>query len=385
MAVTYGFFDSINGDRLYNADQISNYFLKLISNGVFATPSSAMQVLAGSGMGVNVSAGWGFINCKWINNDALYSLTVDEPDVVLNRIDRVVLHLDPTISARSISIEIKKGTPAGTPTPPDLTRNAGGVWELSLAQIAVNAGATAISQADITDERADASVCGWVTGLIDQIDTTNLFAQFTAAFYDWFDEIKTEVKTTTIVMSYHSRYVTSGDDETTIPINIPEYNETLDILYVFINGLKLVPNVDYTLDGDGNVELTEALDVIGTPVEFEVLKSVDTSQAESIVTSFLNLVAQVNGINTRLTAVEGKVNALENAMGGLKLVKISAADFDNLSTKDVNTIYYVYDTDGKIIQYMGDAKLSIGTLAGNALLMLTDTLNGELVNATEAN
>lgn len=46
MAVTYGFFNSVNGDRTYNADQISDYFLKLISNGVFATPSNAMQVQA---------------------------------------------------------------------------------------------------------------------------------------------------------------------------------------------------------------------------------------------------------------------------------------------------------------------------------------------------
>ena len=64
MAVTYGFVDSINGDRTYNADDISNYFLKLISNGVFATPSTSMQVQAATGMNVNVAAGWGFINCK---------------------------------------------------------------------------------------------------------------------------------------------------------------------------------------------------------------------------------------------------------------------------------------------------------------------------------
>ena len=61
MAVTYGFFDSINGDRTYNADDIGNYFLKLISNGVFATPSTSLQVQATTGMTVNVAAGWGFI------------------------------------------------------------------------------------------------------------------------------------------------------------------------------------------------------------------------------------------------------------------------------------------------------------------------------------
>ena len=193
MAVTYGFFNSINGDRTYNADQISNYFLKLISNGVFATPSNAMQVVAGTGLNVNVSAGWGFINCKWINNDALYSLQLDAADIVLDRIDRIVLHLDNSTATRSISIQVSKGTPGSTPLPPALVRS-GDVYELSLAKIYVAANATAITQADITDERADTSVCGYVTGLIDQIDTTNLFAQFTAAFNAWFDDVKEQVK-----------------------------------------------------------------------------------------------------------------------------------------------------------------------------------------------
>lgn len=284
MAVTYGFFDSVNGDRKYNADQISDYFLKLISNGVFATPADAMQVQAASGMNVNVSAGWGFINCKWINNDAPYSLTLDASDVVLNRIDRVVLRLDPSTAVRSIVIAVKKGTPASSPQPPALTQTAGGVWELSLAQIAINAGATAITQADITDERANTSVCGWVTGLIDQIDTTNLFAQYDSAFNSWFATIKEAVTTTTLVRQYTSIYITTTASETIIPINISQYNYTLDVLNVYINGLKLVSGVDYTENGSANtITLANELDVIGTPVEFEVLKSIDGSEAESVV------------------------------------------------------------------------------------------------------
>ena len=42
MAIKYGFFNSVSGDRKYNADDISNYFLKLISDGVFATPATCM-------------------------------------------------------------------------------------------------------------------------------------------------------------------------------------------------------------------------------------------------------------------------------------------------------------------------------------------------------
>ena len=177
MAISYGFFNSVNGDRTYNADDISNYFLKLISNGVFATPSNAMQVQESDGMTVQVSAGWGFINCKWINNDAPYLLTLDAADVVLNRVDRIVLRLNATNAARNMEIAIKKGTAASSPQPPALTRVTGAVWELSLARIYVAAGATSITQANITDERSDTSVCGYVTGLIDQIDKKSNPAQ----------------------------------------------------------------------------------------------------------------------------------------------------------------------------------------------------------------
>ena len=325
MAVTYGFFNSVNDDRTYNADQISEYFLKLISNGVFATPTNAMQVQAATGMVVNVSPGWGFINCKWVKNDNLYPLTVDASDIILNRIDRVVLRLDTSLSYRNISIQIKNGTAAANPTPPELTRN-GDIYELSLAQIYVGAGVEEITQAEITDERPDVNVCGFITGLIDQIDTTNLFAQFTSAFTQWFDEIKDIVKHTTIVIQYHSKYDTTTAEESTIPIQIPEYNETLDILYVYINGLKLVPNVDYTINGD-NIELTDALTVIGTPVEFEVIKSVDTEEAESIVTTILQLYNKVEGIEARLN--------------GYTLTSCTQDQYEAMSTHGANTIYFI--------------------------------------------
>ena len=148
MAVTYGFFDSIQGDRVYNADDISNYFLKLISNGVFATPSNAMQVQANSGMTVGVTAGWGFINCKWINNSTTYLVTLDTPDVALPRIDRIVMRLDKSVGVRSIVITNKSGTPSANPTAPALQRS-GNIYELSLAQIAVGADVSEISQTSV--------------------------------------------------------------------------------------------------------------------------------------------------------------------------------------------------------------------------------------------
>ena len=360
MAVTYGFFNSVNGDRRYDADDISNYFLKLISNGVFATPANAMQVQESAGMTIQVSAGWGFINCKWIDNDAPYLLTLDAADVVLNRIDRVVLRLNASNDVRTISIVVKKGTPAGDPTAPVLTRVTGGIWELSLAQIYIAAGATEITQAVITDERADTSLCGYVTGLIDQIDTTNLFAQYNSAFYAWFNEIKEQVKSTTIVAELTSVYTTTAADETNIPIRVTDYNTTLDILNVYVNGMKLVSGVDYTND-EFYIYLTNPLSVIGTTVNIQVLKSLDTEDAQSVVSLVIQL------LQTCITRSE-----YNNDLNGLKFIKMSEEDYTALTNKDSNTVYYVYDSKGRITQYMGAVKISASSTTAAAVIGVFD-------------
>lgn len=312
MAISYGFFNSVNGDRLYNADDISNYFLKLISNGVFATPSNAMQVQASSGFTVSVSAGWGFINCKWLNNDTAYNLTLDAADIVLNRIDRVVMRLNPGNDLRNVELAIVKGTPAQTPTAPAPTRIQGGTWELSLAQIYVAAGSTEITQANITDERGNTSLCGYVTGLIDQIDTTNLFAQYDAAFSEWFSAVKETLATKTMILRYTNTFRTGAGSVSAVPIGISQYVDGVDVLNVYVNGLRLIPGSDYTINASaGMITLTQALDVAGTPVNFEVLKSIDGSDAESVLsivsalqTEMLKIDANnyyCNGVNDNVT------------------------------------------------------------------------------------
>ena len=112
------------------------------------------------------------------------------------------MRLDPSVSARNIILTVKKGTPAATPEPPELTRVSDGVYELSLAQIAVNAGA---SELQISRE-PDGDVCGYVA-LLTMIDAGNLFAQFSSAFYSWFDAVKSEIASATLIVPL--RYVHS--------------------------------------------------------------------------------------------------------------------------------------------------------------------------------
>ena len=77
---------------------------------------------------------------------------------------------------------------------------------MKLCEVSVPAGAINIRQAQITDTRAISEVCGFVTGVIDQIDASDLFLQFQAQFSDfmsmnyeefetWFDYMKDQLST----------------------------------------------------------------------------------------------------------------------------------------------------------------------------------------------
>lgn len=196
MALTSAFFDAelVGGeyDRVYSAERFAEYFASFIANGVFSDPATNLQVVANipSDMTVLVKSGLGWINGYYCNNDGNYPLTISPANGTLPRVDAVVLRW--SRSNRSISLEVKTGVATSSPSAPSLERSADN-YELMLASIQVVAGATSIAQANITDKRPDSAVCGWVKGVVDQIDTTDLFAQYDDAFQTWFAGIQAQL------------------------------------------------------------------------------------------------------------------------------------------------------------------------------------------------
>jgi hypothetical protein len=193
MALTYGFFDSVYDsdtgtyDRTYTAEQMSLYFKGLVSDGVIANVGNMMAVTPGSGMAVQVGTGRMLIDSRWLQNSSALNISISAAHATLNRKDIIVARLD--YSGRTIGIIAKTGTAAASPTAPGIVRNSE-YFEMELAEIYVSAGATAITAANITDKRANTSVCGYVTGLVDQIDTTNMWEQLQADFETWFEGIR---------------------------------------------------------------------------------------------------------------------------------------------------------------------------------------------------
>lgn len=189
MAWEYGFFNSVNGDRVYNAQQMSSIFEGLITDGVYESVGNKLAVQPNSGMTIQIASGRGWFNKHWVNNDTPHLIALEASDVTLNRYAAVCIRVDDTDAVRSAVPYIKYSDYATNPSKPTMTRTEL-VNEYCLAYVYIKAGASAITAADITDTRANTSLCGWVTGLIEQLNSTTLFEQWEALFTDWFSNLQ---------------------------------------------------------------------------------------------------------------------------------------------------------------------------------------------------
>ncbi len=158
-----GFFNSSDGDRIYDAVDFASYFGSLVSNGVFYAVATNLQVTPGVGLAVSVAAGSAWINgYRYENTDAL-NIPLTTANGSNPRIDRVVVRLSKV--SRSIQIAVVDGTPAATPVAPALTRTSD-VYELGIADVLIPAAATSIAANNITDTRLNTSLCGLVNSLV---------------------------------------------------------------------------------------------------------------------------------------------------------------------------------------------------------------------------
>ena len=180
MSVSSGFFNSLNGDRKYNAAQMSAIFDGLIIDGVFASIGTAFAVKAAGGLTVNVGIGKARFDHTWTVNDSILPMTAPEAEVLLDRIDAVVLEVNGMESVRNNTIKFVKGNPSSAPSRPTLT-NEGNVHQYPLCYIYRKYGTAVINQADITPMVGTEST-PFVTGILQTISLDELLGK-------WQDEL----------------------------------------------------------------------------------------------------------------------------------------------------------------------------------------------------
>ncbi|MEA4898989.1 MAG: hypothetical protein VB065_00500 [Eubacteriales bacterium] len=171
MAEKSSFFNSVNGDRTYAAEDWARYFASFIGNGVFGLPGTNLQVSPGDGLGVTVAAGLAWINGYFYVNDADRTLALATADGTLPRIDRVVVRW--SLAGRAIAAAVKTGVAASSPSAPSLQRDSS-IYELGIADVYVAAGATAVPASNITDRRSNVALCGIVSSIVSEAHTHDL-------------------------------------------------------------------------------------------------------------------------------------------------------------------------------------------------------------------
>ena len=170
MTFSYGFYNSVDGDRMYNAEQFSDFFNGIVNDGVFQSVGTAFTATA-SGLGLVLGAGRAWFNGTWsLNDDELFIEAL--PSSTLNhRVDSLVLTVDPRISNRENRLEWVEGTPSASPVAPTLAPPVG-VFQYTILDLRRNRDATTVTQANITS-RVGSSLCPFATFALQTVEQFN--------------------------------------------------------------------------------------------------------------------------------------------------------------------------------------------------------------------
>lgn len=238
MSFTYGFYNSLNGDRKYDAMTFGQLFDGIIKDGVFMSIGEHLAVTAQSGMQVRVGTGRAWFNSTWSYNDTGMVLELTKGATLLNRIDYIVLEVDKNDVSRTNAIKIVEGTAASTPVAPTLINSdVEHIYQYPLAEVYVAAGATTISQSNITN-KIGTYQCPFVTGILETIKVDDLVAQWGAEWEEWLDqrvidanqefaEFRDEQKALFDTWFANVQYVLSGDAAGKLQVEIDDLQENL--------------------------------------------------------------------------------------------------------------------------------------------------------------
>lgn len=322
MADQHGlFWNSESSDRVYDADSFSEWLRKFFTTGVFA---GELFTTATSGMGISVSAGYCNIDGKVRFFDTASTFTLSAANSTYPRIDTVVIERNDT--NREITMKVVTGLVSGTTPSPTAPVRSGGVYQLVVAQVLVKAGATSISNEDITDTRMDSTVCGYVTGTVSQINFDQITAQWTdyienfesdqqAAFEAWFEDMKDQLSED--AAGHLQLEIDALDDR------IDGLGETLqlDVLGPFEGGDNATAAHelgDYFIWKNDYLAVATTAIAIGDTIYDKVTTETITEAIESIRSALNTLSNVVSGHTTTLASHTSTLNTHTSQINSLK-------------------------------------------------------------------
>lgn len=197
---TFGFFNSVNGDRKYEAKEFSTIFEGIIRDGVYESVGDRFMVKESTipDNKVQILEGRAWLNNIWIKNDSINVITLPDPGLVLDRIDAVCIEINESNIAtsagtpgRTANIVVISGTEASNPARPNLLNNEE-IHQYALAYVYRHNGRdTTVRQSDITNNVGSSSL-PYVTGPLQVHSVEQMVAQWNAQFNNWSNNVHTE-------------------------------------------------------------------------------------------------------------------------------------------------------------------------------------------------
>ena len=196
--VKYGFYNSSNGDRKYNASDFTKIFDGIIQDGVFQTIGDHFQVIqdTGSNQTCKIKTGKAWLENTYIYTNTIGTLDFDTTGVldIQSRIDAVVINIDKT--NRVNSIIIKQGTAATNPSKPSLDPG-----QYALAYVTLKGSENFVVKDENIENNVGANnntdathpLLPYVAGAMQVFDSETvspLVNQMYAAIEDWFENEK---------------------------------------------------------------------------------------------------------------------------------------------------------------------------------------------------
>lgn len=269
-----GFYNSrkVNGadDRVYTAEDIREPYNTVYTKGVLpeadGTAGGTLKVTATGGMGISVAKGNANLGA-WFTNDGAFNITLDN-STGTDRYDAVIIRNDDTDAVRAPSIYIKSLT--AKPTVSNLTRE-NGIYEICIAYVHIPALVTAITDSNIIDTREDGSLCNIMGGV-----------------------------GAMVVRNFNNTVWSTTAGQKVINIGIPQYNKSRDTLIVAVEGRVFAEGINYTITSNSQITLALGLPVIGTRIDFQVLKNVNAAGAETVVQEVAALRTEMTEANRKL-------------------------------------------------------------------------------------
>lgn len=257
-------------DRVYTAEDIRRPYNSIYTRGVKpeadGTAGGMLKVTATGGMGIAVAAGEANLGA-WFINERAFNITLDNSASAV-RYDCIIIQNDDTDSVRMPSIYVK--SLSTIPTVADLTRDEK-IYEICVAYVRVPALATAITAANIIDTREDGQLCNVMSGV-----------------------------GATVVRTYNNTVYSISAGQRAVNIGIPQYDKTRDTLIVAVEGRVFAEGANYTINSNSQITLAMGLPVVGTRIDFQVLKNVNAAGAETVVQEVAALRAEMTEANRKL-------------------------------------------------------------------------------------